>query len=92
MKYTEFVAKAEALGFIATFGDYGSFIKVLNKRGARIGTVYGILDYDFDLPLQDQDLSLWGSNAKRRLINQYIMQLASTEIKNRGKMPIKEAA
>ena len=88
MKYIEFQKKVEAMGFEVFFNANG-WVKVQNKQGEWLGTVYATVPYDFQLPVQDLE-DLWGGETKRCFLDMLIVELASTKIKNRGKMPIKK--
>lgn len=91
MKYSEFKAKVEALGYLVAFESYG-VTKVMNKSGDWLASDFGITPYNFMINLYYDNMDLWGSEAKRCFLSALVIQLTSTEIKNRGKLPIEAVA
>lgn len=89
MKYIEFQKKVEAMGFKVFFNANG-WIEVQNQQGKWLGTVYATVPYDFRLVLQRSSDDLWGGETKRCFLDEFIIQLASTKISNRGRMPIRK--
>ncbi|EEU31069.1 hypothetical protein HMPREF0501_00474 [Limosilactobacillus coleohominis 101-4-CHN] len=86
MKYIEFQKKVEAMGFKVIFNENG-WVQVQNQQGQWLGTVYATVPYDLQLCIQDL-FDFWGGEIKRCFLDKLIVQLASTEISNRGRMPI----
>lgn len=89
MKYIEFQKKVEAMGFKAFFNANG-WVEVQNQQGDSLGTVYATIPYDFHLTLQYLADDVWGGEVKRCFLDKLIVELASTKISNRGRMPIKK--
>lgn len=89
MKYIEFQKKVEAMGF-KVFFNFNGWVSVYNRHGDKLGTVYSTVPYDFHLPLQYLVSDQWGGETKRCFLDKLIVQLSSTEINNRGRMPIKK--
>lgn len=86
MKYIEFQKKVEAMGFKVIFNENG-WVQVQNQQGQWLGTVYATVPYDLQLWIQDL-FDVWGGEIKRCFLDKLIVQLVSTKISNRGRMPI----
>ncbi|WP_251548304.1 hypothetical protein [Limosilactobacillus caecicola] len=91
MKYKYFKYKVEAMGFVVNFKPFGA-TEVRNKQGQWLASVWGQVPYNFMINQDYWDMKLWGSEEKRRLLCPLVMQLASTEINNRGRFPVSEVA
>lgn len=63
MKYSEFKAKVEALGYLVTFESYG-VTKVMNKSGEWLASDFGIVPYNFMINLCYDNMDLWGERSK----------------------------
>lgn len=90
MTYTVFKKRVEALGYQVHFGEYG-MVDVTTLSGKWLATVFSDIVYNFHLWLAN-DSKRWGNETKRVFLTKFVVQLAGTKIKNRGKLPIKEVA
>ena len=90
MKYTKFVAKAEALGFhveVTTLRGLLLRLEVTDKAGDFMATIDGMYAYNYNFGCGWRPETAHCTYKAYRCLVLLVQQLANTEVKNRGTLP-----